>query len=154
VLFWIITIARYLLAALVAFLMSIVLSFISIFPWARIDDSPGLGILWILVFILEASLLIPLSLGLTAELVERKVHARRFKWSKALSRSLLALPMVVGPVYSVVWVHFYVESRRPTHWFWKEIFFYCLSAFFAYFALRIHRQPTQSLTNVYDSPNP
>jgi len=153
VLFWLITTARYLLAALVAILLSVALSFFSTFPWARAGDSPALGFLWFFLFIAEAAILVPLCLGITAELVEQKAQERRFKWSKALSRFLLALPIVVGPIYSLVWVHLWIESRRPAHWFWKEVFFYCLSAFFLYFALRIRRQSTPSRTNFYELPN-
>jgi hypothetical protein len=99
VLFWLTTIARYVLSGFVAFLLSIAISFAVILPFAK-DRSPGVGFLWFMVLIPVASLLIPLSLGTTAELIQCKVLSRRFKWANALVRSLAALPIAVGPVYA------------------------------------------------------
>ena len=143
-LFWLTTIARYVLSGFAAFLLSIAISFAVILPFAK-DDSPGLGFLWFMVLIPAASLLIPLSLGTTAELIQREVLSRRFTWANALLRSLAALPIAVGPVYTATSVFPYVGSRRPTHWVEKEIFLYGLSAVFAYFALRIKKRPTQPI---------
>ena len=143
-LFWLITFARYVLSAFVAFLLSIAISFAVILPFAK-DNSPGLGFLCFMVLIPVASLLIPLSLGTTAELIQRKVLSRRFKWANALLRSLAALPIAAGPVYAATSVFPYVESRRPTHWVEKEIFLYGLSAAFAYLALHIKTRPPQSV---------
>jgi hypothetical protein len=103
VLFWLTTIVRYLLTGSIACLLSIAISLAVVVPFAR-DDSPGLGFLWFLVFIAVATLLIPLSLGVTAELIQRRVLARRFEWPKAVLRSLAALPVAVGPVYAALFV--------------------------------------------------
>ena len=111
----------------------------------RDDGSPGLGILWFMVFLVEATLIIPLSLAATAELIERKVQKRPFGWSHVFTRLLMGLPIAVGPLYAVMGVHLYVETHRPAHWFIKEILLYCLSGVFAYRALRIKKQ--QPLTN-------
>ena len=100
---------RYILVACGAFLLSIVFSFLSVLPWAG-DDSPALGILWSLVFCAEAGLLIPVSLAITAELIDRQVHFRRFQWSKVFFRFLLALPICVGLLYAIWWVAIYVED--------------------------------------------
>jgi hypothetical protein len=147
VLFWLKTITRYALTAIAAFLSSIVLSFLTILPFVpKDDDAPGGGIVLILLVVFEASLLIPLSLAVTAEMIQRKIQARRFQWSKALSRYLLALPVAIGPVYATIWVAPLMESYRPTHYLLKEAFFYCVSGIFAFFALRIRRQPPLSST--------
>ena len=147
VLFWVRTITRYVLTAIAVFLSSIVLSFISILPFvSKDDDSPGTGILLILVIVLEASLLIPLSLAITAELIQRKIQVRRFQCSKALSRYLLSLPITIGPIYAAIWVAPYQESYRPTHYVLKEAFFYFVSGIFAFLALRIRMQPIHSST--------
>jgi hypothetical protein len=119
VLFWLTTVARYVLSGFVAFLLSIAISFAVILPFAK-DSSPGVGFLWFMLLIPVATLLIPLSLGTTAELIQRKVLSRRFKWANALFRSLVALPIAVGPVYAATSVFPYVESRRPTHWVEKK----------------------------------
>lgn len=140
-LFWLATVARYLLAAFVALLLSIVISILATLPFARGDDDLGIGFLWILIFASIASLCLPLCLGVTAELIQRNVLARRFTWSKALLRSLMALPIAVGPAYAALSVAPFVESRRPTHWVEKEILLYALSAATAYIALRIRKQP-------------
>jgi hypothetical protein len=116
------------------------------------DGSPGLGILWFMVFLIEATLIIPLSLAATAELIERKVQKRPFGWSHVFTRLLMALPIAVGPLYAVMGVHLYVESHRPAHWLIKEIVLYFLSGVFAYFALRIRKQ--QPLNNGDEPPQP
>ena len=143
-LFWVTTIARYLLAGFVALALSIVISFLITLPFGQADSPKALGLLWIIVFLPVTGLLIPLCLGVSAELIERKVAVRRFEWPKALLRSLLALPIAVGPAYAFVCVFPYVESHRPTNWVGKEIFLYSLSCVFAYFALRIKRRPMLS----------
>ena len=141
--FWMITITRYMIAAFVALFISLLLSVVSVLPWAE-DDSPGFVIIWFLVFVAETSLIVPVGLGITAEQVQRKVLGRRFQWSCASRRTLVALPIAVGPVYAAVWVMPYVESRRPAHWIEKGIFFFCVSGVFAYIALRIHKQASSA----------
>jgi hypothetical protein len=141
-LFWLVTTARYLLTACASLLISLVISFLIILPFAR-DDSPGLGFLWFFVFVGLATLLFPLSLGATAELIERKLLSRRFEWRKAVIRSAASLPIAIGPVYAATSVIPYAENYRPTHWVVKEVFFFCLSGVFAYFALRV-KKPTPS----------
>ena len=134
--FWVTASVRYILAVCGALLLSIAFSFLSVLPWAD-NDSPATGMLWGLVLWVEACLIIPASLGITAELIDRKVHVRRFRWSGAFFRFLLALPICIGPLYASWGVAIYVENRRPTHWVIKEAVLYCISAVFAYLALRI-----------------
>ena len=141
--FWLATVARYLLAVLVAVSLALVISVLATLPFAHADDDLGIGFLWILIFAAVASLCLPLCLGITAELIQRKVLARRFTWSKALLRSLMALPVAVGPLYAQLSVAFFVGNRRPTHWVEMEILLYALSAVSAYIALRIRKQPPQ-----------
>jgi hypothetical protein len=144
--FWLLTTIRYLLAASASLMMSVVISFLILLPLAK-DDSPGLGFLWFFAFIGLATLLIPLSLGCTAELIQRKVLARRFEWRKALTRSAASLPIAIGPVYAAIAIYPYSDSHRPAYWLVKEVFFFCFSGVFAYFALRIrmpHTTPAPS----------
>jgi hypothetical protein len=143
VLFWLATVVRYLLAAFAALLASLVISVLATLPFAHPDDDLGIGFLWVLIFALVAALSVPLCLGITAELIQRKIMARPFSGSKAFLRALMALPITVGPVYAVVSVAPFVESRRPTHWVEKEILLYGLSAVSACIALRIRKQPPQ-----------
>jgi hypothetical protein len=140
--FWLTTVVRYLLATFAALLLSLVVSFLATLPFAHPDDDLGIGILWILILASVTSLCLPLCLGITAELIQRKVLARSFMWSKALLRSLAAFPIAVGPVYAVS-VAGLVISARPTHWVEKEILLFGLSAASAYIALRIRTQPSQ-----------
>ena len=141
-LFWLFTIARYLVAVVAAFLSSIIISLLfMVLFYGRGDDSPALGILWFLSILFAASLLIPLSLGVTAEIIDRKIHARPFKWLKALWRFLLALPISLAPLYAI-WCMFHVESSRPAFWIEKEVALCCISAIFAYLALRIGKRTT------------
>jgi hypothetical protein len=139
VFFWLATVGRYLFSAFVALLLSLAISVLATLPFAQPNDDLGISFLWVSIFALVASLFLPLCLGITAELIQRKVLARRFSWSKALLRSLVALPIAVGPVYVAV----FVGSRRPAHWVEIEILFYSLSAASAYVALRISKQPPQ-----------
>jgi hypothetical protein len=131
-------IAGYVSATVVSIFLAFVLSFLTVFAMnGGRDDSPGLGLLWIVVLSAEASLLTSLGLGLTAEFIERKVQVRPFRWSKALLRSLLALPIAIGPIYSEFYVRPFVEDHRPVHYSAKEVILYCVSGLFAYMALRI-----------------
>jgi hypothetical protein len=133
--FWISTIARYLLAALVALAMSMAVSLAAAMLLAAPNDDLGIGFLWVSILAIVASVLLPLCLGITAELIERKVMARLFTWSRALLRSLVALPIGFGPLYFLVFV-----GNRPTHWFENQILIFGLSVVSACFALRIRRQ--------------
>jgi hypothetical protein len=138
--FWCITILRYVAVTLVAVFVSLFLAFELI---SRViaphDDSPALGIAWFMLAALLSSLITPVSLGLTAEMIERKVYGRRFKWLKALLRCGLALPIVLGPAYFFFFIWGRVGSGRPSHWAAKETFLFCVSSVFAYLALRIKR---------------
>lgn len=144
VFFWVKTIALYVLTAISAFFLSLVVSFCAVRAWAGSDDdSPALGILWILLFVGVSGLLLPLCLGLTAELVQGKILARRFSWLRGLLRVLLALPVGVGPVYAWWVLLMRREDARPAHWLANLVLLLCVSAVFAYLALRIRRQLTQ-----------
>lgn len=118
-------------------MLSLAISVLATLPFAQPDDDLGIGFLWASIFAVVASLLLPLCLGITAEFIQRKLLARRFTWSKALLRSLMVLPIAVGPAYVAV----FVGSRRPAHWVEIEILFYSLSAALACIALRIQKQP-------------
>jgi len=146
VFFWLTTVGRYVFAALVGLITSIAISLFILRVNFGNDDSPALGLLWVIASILSASLLIPLCLGITAEFIQRKELARRFKWSKAFLRSLLALPIMVGPLYAA-WVLPHVKSNRPTHWTEKEVLLCCVSALFAYLSLKIKKRPTALTVN-------
>src|SRR5215469_8523940 len=137
--FWLITISRYVLAACAAFILSLVVSILITSAVAPQDDSPAVGLLWFMVFVAVATLLVPIGLGTTAELIQRKVLSRRFQWSNALVRSLASLPILIGPLYAVTSVLPFREDRRPAFWMEKETFLYGLSVFFAYLALRIRK---------------
>ena len=149
--FWCITITRYLLAGLAALFSSIVISRLTIQLFIPADENPVIGgFFWLFTLLAEGTLLVPLSLAITAELVERKVQSRRFSWSKALRRFLVAIPMAIGPVYAV-FVVMTMEDRRPAHWFPMGILVNCVSAMFAYLALRIRKQPVQAVTDEANS---
>ena|ERR1035438_7867068 len=139
-LFWVKTVAIFLAAALGSFALAVVLSFLSVLPLAR-DDSPGLGILWGLIFLAEAAMLIPLCLALTAELIERRAQERAFSWIRTLSRFGMALILGAGPLYTCLYVLGTIESFRPHHYIATEVTLYCLSALFGALALRIKRRP-------------
>jgi hypothetical protein len=139
-LFWLKTMIYYVLAAITAFLCSILLSFLSVLPFGSAgDDSPVLGILWFFLLIGEGSLLVPLSLGITAEAVQKTADGRRFKWSRALLRFACAIPIAAGPVYLAI-VLMFREDARPHFWIYKEIFAWMVTVAFAYLALRIRRR--------------
>jgi hypothetical protein len=145
VLFWAKTIALYVVAAIFAFLLSLAVSFGAVRAWAGSnDDSPVLGMLWILLFVGVSGLVLPLCLGLTAELVQGKVSSRRFSWLRGLLRALLALPVSIGPVYAWWVLLMRREDARPAHWLPNLILLLCISTVFAYVALRIKREWTQT----------
>jgi hypothetical protein len=139
VIFWLATVRRYLLAAFAAVLLALVISFLATLLFANSGDELGIGFLLAIIFASVARLCLPLSLGITAELIQRKVLARLFMWTQALLRSLMALPIAVGLAYVTV----FVGSRRPSHRVEIEIPFYALSAASAFMALRIRKQPPQ-----------
>lgn len=143
VLFWCLAILYYLGATAVATFVSLLASFLLISRiYAPGDDSPALGLLWFMAATALAALFVPVSLGFTAEIIERKVQRRHFRWLKALVRFLLVLPALVGPLYSAVYVWGRVESARPKYGVEKEIFLYSVSAIFAFLALRIRKEPS------------
>jgi len=145
VFFWFITIVYYLLGAIAACLISIVLSFLTILPFVASDETPVVGgFYWLYVFLLEATLLVPVSLALTAEVVERNVQARRFSWPKACRRLLVALPIAVGPLYTALFENLTVKNQRIAHRFQVGVLLYCVSAAFAYLALRISNHSDSS----------
>jgi hypothetical protein len=146
VLFWSITVTRYLLVALAALFLSIIISFLTIQLFIPADENPVIGgLFWLFALLVEGTLLVPLNVAITAELVERKVQERRFSWSKAGGRFLVAIPIAIGPVYIAWFVVITAEHRRPAHWLQMAILASCVSAVFAYLALRIRKQPMQPL---------
>jgi magnesium-transporting ATPase (P-type) len=152
VLFWFITTTRYLLVALAACFLSLVTSLliIQLFNW---DDASYVAptLFWLFAFLAEGSLLVPLSLAITAELVERKVQSRLFSWRKARRRFLIAVPMVIAPWYAgLCFVMGTVENRRPAHWFETAVLLCCVSAVFAYLGLRIRKPRMQPLPESKD----
>ena len=104
------------------------------------DENPVVGGLFsLLLFLPVGSLLVPLCLAITAELVERKVQSRAFSWPKVRPRFLVAIPMAIGPLYTALFVVMRLEDRRPPHWLETAVLLCCLSAVFAYFSLRIRK---------------
>jgi len=138
--FCFITIVWYLLAASAAFFLSLVISFVTILSFIAADENPAVsGFFWLFTFLAEVSLLVPLSLAISAELIEREVQGRHFSWPKVRKRFLIALPIAIGPLYAVLFVIIRVEESRPTHWFGLAVLLNCASAAFAYIALRISK---------------
>ena len=139
-LFWFKTIICYVLATITVAFFAIVLSLITMFFFTSPgDDSPALGLLWILVLVIEASLLIPLGLSITAELLQRSVKTGTSYWKNALRRFVYALPIAAGPTYFIVCVLPFREDARPQFWISKEIVACVVTAVSAYFALRISK---------------
>jgi hypothetical protein len=136
VLFWLKTLVRYLVVTVGATLLSFVASVLATLPFASKEDDLGIGFLWFLIFLPLAGVLTSFSLGVTAELVQRSVSIGRFEWSKAVLRSVLALPIAVGPAYAAI----ITATRRPAHGAEKEVLLYAVSACFGFFALRIRKR--------------
>jgi hypothetical protein len=141
VFFWVKTVGLYFISAIFALLVSLIISFCAVLARAGPDDdSPALGIMAIFLFVGISSLIVPLILGLIAELLEHKVLAHRFSWLRSLRRVLLALPIGGGPWYAW-WVLVALrEDARPPHWLANMIVLLCTSLIFGYLALRIRRQ--------------
>jgi hypothetical protein len=100
--FLFITITRYLLTALAALFLSIVISFLTISLFVSADENPVVGGLFRLFAVLaEGELIVPLSRAIAAELIERKVQARRFSWPKARGRILAAIRKLFVKVAAV-----------------------------------------------------
>jgi hypothetical protein len=129
---------RYLFTALAALFLSTVISFITISLFVSRDENPVVGgLFWLFALLAAGTLIVPLSLAITAELVEREIQPRHFSWANARKRFLLAMPIPIGPLYAVVFVLMRVADRRPRHWFEILVLLNCVSAVFAYLALRI-----------------
>jgi hypothetical protein len=71
--FWAKTVIRYFAAALAALLLAFAVSIVATMSIAGAGDDLGSGFLWFLIFVPLACLFISASLGITAELVQRKV---------------------------------------------------------------------------------
>ena len=91
---------------------------------------------------LLAGLLIPVTLGVTAEIVEHRVQRRNFRWLGAFLRSLLAIPIMLGPLYCYFEVLLLRPDARHPLWAVKLTFLSCMSAIFVVLALRIRRVRT------------
>ena len=138
--FWVKAVALYLVSAIFALLLSLIVAFCAVWAWAGWDDSsPALGIMMFLFFVGISGLILPVCLGLTAELLQSKVLARRFSWLRGLRRALFALPIAVGPWYAY-WVLFALRAdARPIQWLVNMVLFVCISTASAYIALGISR---------------
>jgi|HubBroStandDraft_6_1064221.scaffolds.fasta_scaffold162207_3 hypothetical protein len=133
------------LAGLASLFSSVLISFLTIQLFIPADENPVIGgFFWLFALLAEGTLLVPLSLAITAELVEREVQSRCFSWSNALRRFLVAIPMAIGPLYAV-FMGMKMEDHRPAHWFQMGVLINCVSALFAYLALRIRKQPMHRL---------
>jgi hypothetical protein len=81
------------LAGLASLFSSVLISFLTIQLFIPADENPVIGgFFWLFALLAEGTLLVPLSLAITAELVEREVQSRCFSWSNALRRFLVAIP--------------------------------------------------------------
>lgn len=141
---WVKAVALYLVSAAIAFLLSVVVAFCAVRLWAGPnDDSPALGIMMFILVVGIFGLFLPLFLGLSGELLEAKVLARRFNFLRCLRRVLLAFPIGAGPFYAW-WVLLALrQDARPVHWLAKLVLLLFISAVFGYLALRIRRELTQ-----------
>lgn len=138
--FWARITVWYLAAAVGGFFLSLAISLITMALLFPRDDSPALGMVLFGLSAIVATLLIPLSLGVVAELLQRGVSARKFQWSSAFWRVLISMPVMAAPLYSLGWVLLPRPDSRRKHWL--EILFVlcCLSGTFGYRALRIDRR--------------
>ncbi len=148
--FWCVTIMRYVLATVAALLVSFLAAYVLMIevlmpladnPASGPDATDGItGFFYSAVF---ACLLVPITLGVTAEIIERTAQGRRFNWHKALFRSLLAVPIWCAPFH---FLDFLVGSSPRLHWVTNQAALNCVSAIFAFLALRIKRDSTISQT--------
>jgi hypothetical protein len=135
--FWAKIILRFTFTALAAIALTVVLSSVAAFiidPHA--DGSPGDGILFMFLLVVEAMILIPFSFALTAELVERKVQGRRFGWSKVAGRCLVLIAAAVCLFYAL-WI--WGSPDSPQDWYLFEVPLIAVLATFTFFGLRISR---------------
>jgi hypothetical protein len=129
--FWAKIAIRYFVVALSALLLAIVVSFLAAASIEEKDNELA-GFLALRNFVLLAPLLISASLGITAELIQRKFSCRPFAWPKALLRSALALPILFGLLLRSVANHW---PMQPV----VDAILLVMCAVSAYFALRIKR---------------
>jgi hypothetical protein len=144
--FWL-AFTRNLLVTLIVCALAMFLSFLTIQPLAK-HDSSGLGILWFLVFFAEAAFMVIFTLALTEELVKRKARHHKFRWSKALRRYLIALPIAAVSLCASIFVLPYMEGFRTAYWPLIEAALYCLFVVAAYFALSLERRVPRSIDGI------
>ena len=141
--FWLKLVLRFVITAVIAVALTVVLSFAAAFlinPDA--DGSPGDGILIMFLLMVEAMFLIPLSFALTTELVERKAQGRRFAWLKLGGRLLVLIAAAVCLFFGL-WL--WGSPQRPEYWYLFEIPLCALLATAVFFGLRISRTPRNAL---------
>jgi O-antigen/teichoic acid export membrane protein len=137
--FWLKLVLRSVLTAVAALSLTVVLSFVTVsLIVPHVDDSPGVGILWMFVLLIETMLLIPFSLALTAELVERKAQGRSFACLN-LGRRLLVLVAAAVCLFFGLWL--WGSPQRPEYWCLFEILLCATFAPSVFFGLRISRTP-------------
>ena len=139
--FWAKIVIRYFVAALSALLLAFAVSVVVTLSIIHEGDDLGSGFLLVLIFVPLACLFISASLGITAELIQRKVSLRPFAWPKALLRTVIALPIAIGPLLNLTG---YLEDHRPMRWPVDHAILLVMCAIFAYFALRITKPPSLS----------
>jgi len=147
--YWVTSMAFYTLATITSLASSALFSLLTILPFAS-DDSPGLGILWGLIFVAEVCIIFPICIGFTAELLERRHQQRRVQWRNLLWRVPCALLILTGPLYAILFVFGTVEDHRPTIWPLKEVLCFFVSAFATFFALRIRLRATPQAATLSD----
>lgn len=137
--FWIKIIACYLAAVMLGFCLSLAVTLLTMALLFSHDDSPALGMVLFGLCAIVAAFLIPVSLGVVGELLQRNASVRRFQWSSAGWRALRAIPLMLAPSYSFGWVLLLRPDSRQKHWPEILALLCCFSAVFGYRALRIDR---------------
>ena len=134
---WLKAFAYYVVAATAGATCAVFLSILTVLPFASTDDNPGIALLWFMVLLGEATLVIPLALGITGEFLQRSLQARPFKWSRALGRFACGIHIAAGPFYFAVFVWPFRSDARPRYWSSIEVLTCGVSAVSAYYALRL-----------------
>ena len=139
-LFWIKVAALYALAALASIALIVPVSRQSVLVWLHpADDSPVYGMIWVLLFLAQYAVLVPISLAITGELIERRTQKRSLSWTRMIARCGLGWLALAGLLYWPLYVAGRTAEYRPPYAIPVGMLLFALSGVCYFYALRIRR---------------
>ena len=95
--------------------------------------------IWVLLFLAQYAVLVPISLAITGELIERRTQKRSLSWTRMIARCGLGWLALAGLLYWPLYVAGRTAEYRPTYAIPVGMLLFALSGVCYFYALRIRR---------------